>query len=187
MRVPAKGPREAHRRYLRFLQKSLSCISSAIWLTGPRPGGEEGELALTTSDDPISLRGEAGPAFLSAGQHFRTIQDERFEGEWKVRTEGYAYRVALSEETGPFLFAWHWHPNTRPDPHLHVGADHPEVTELPRLHVPTGRVSFEEVVRFLVTDLRVVPARRDWQETLAETESRFRAFRTWPRPRGEDR
>lgn len=148
---------------------------------------KEGELALTTSEDPILLRRDDAPLFLSAGQHFRTIPDERFEGEWKVRTEGYAYRLALSEETGAFLLAWHWHPNTRPDPHLHVGADHPVVTELPRLHVPTGRVSFEEVGRFLITELGVVPMRRDWEETLAETESRFRAFRTWPRPRADGR
>lgn len=187
MRVPARSPRQAHRRYLRFLQQSLSCVSPAVWVTGPRPSGQEGELALTTSDDPIALRREANPLFLSAGQHFRIVPDERFDGEWKVRTEGYAYRAALSDETGDFILAWHWHPDTRPDPHLHIGAAHPDVSDLPKLHVPTGRVSFEEVVRFLVTELGVSPMRNDWEETLAETEARFRAFRTWPRPGGENR
>ena len=125
--------------------------------------------------------------FLSAGQHFRIVPDERFEGEYKVRTEGYAYRAGLSQETGRFLFAWHWHPDTRPDPHLHIGVEHPDIEDLPRLHVPTGRVSFEEVIRFLISELDVVPLRDDWGETLAETEERFRAFRTWPRPRKGDR
>jgi hypothetical protein len=48
-----------------------------------------------------------------------------------------------------------------------------------RLHIPTGRVSFEQVVRFLVDDLEVVPQRHDWRDVIAESEERFRAFRTW--------
>jgi hypothetical protein len=50
---------------------------------------------------------------------------------------------------------------------------------LSKLHIPTGRVSFEEVVRFLVEELRVVPIRADWREIVADSEVRFREYRTW--------
>lgn len=97
---------------------------------------------------------------------------------WRVRTDGYAYRANLDPDPKGYLLAWHWHPDSRPDPHVHVGA-----AGLRGLHVPTGRVSFEEVLRFFITEMGLRPARSDWEAVLGETEERFRAFRTWPRPR----
>jgi hypothetical protein len=64
------------------------------------------------------------------------------------------------------VFAWHWHPTRTPQkpyPHLHVRSEHRLLgLALKNLHMPTGRVSFEEVVRFLIDELRVVPTRTDW-------------------------
>jgi hypothetical protein len=37
----------------------------------------------------------------------------------------------------------------------------------------------EEVVRFLVDELRVEPARTDWRSLIEEPEARFREYRTW--------
>jgi hypothetical protein len=50
---------------------------------------------------------------------------------------------------------------------------------LKNLHIPTSRVSFEEIVRFLIEELRVIPTRDDWEDVIGETETRFREFRTW--------
>lgn len=50
---------------------------------------------------------------------------------------------------------------------------------LGKLHLPTGRVSFEAVVRCLISDWGVTPARDDWREVLDDTERRFLAYRTW--------
>jgi hypothetical protein len=184
VRVPARSPEEARERYLRFLQQSLSCVSREIWFVADRPRGQRGELSLTTSRDPLEMPMEGGGRlYLSAGQHFRFVPDDRYQGEWKVRTDGYAYRVGLSADPSDYLVAWHWHPDSRPDPHLHVGLTHPQVAGFRGMHVPTGRVSFEEVLRFLVIELKLRPLRRDWEAVLSETEGRFRAFRTWPRPR----
>jgi hypothetical protein len=58
--------------------------------------------------------------------------------------------------------------------------DHPFLgVTLARLHIPTGRVAFEEVVRLLITELRVEPNRDDWREILRDSEDRFREYRTW--------
>ncbi|WP_156100800.1 hypothetical protein [Thermorudis peleae] len=40
------------------------------------------------------------------------------------------------------------------------------------LHIPTGYVSLEAVVRFLIDGLSVAPQRFDWSEVLARNEAR---------------
>jgi hypothetical protein len=66
-------------------------------------------------------------------------------------------------------------------PHLHVGADMPDLgVDFHGLHIPTGRVAFEEVVRLLIVDLGAQPRETDWETILRDSEERFRTFRTWP-------
>lgn len=110
------------------------------------------------------------------------MKDQRFRREWKVGTDGYAYTVSEDRDLSSELFSWHWHPTTRQDTHLHVGRGHDLHGPLARLRVPTGRVAFEEVVRFLIEDLYVQPERSDWDSVLSECLERFRRFRTWPSP-----
>ncbi len=177
MRVPARNPAAAQERYRHFMQQSLSCISDAVFYVAPRTKGEREKRALVCQPDPLELTSETGGRlYLSIGHNFRVVPDDRFAGEWKVRTEGYFYRVRYSEDASGELFAWHWHPEVRSEPHLHVA-------RISGLHVPSGRVAFESIIRMLIDDLHVIPNRDDWQEVLAETEQRFQAFRTWPAPR----
>jgi hypothetical protein len=71
------------------------------------------------------------------------------------------------------LYAWHWQEGADwPHPHLHVAADR-------KLHFPTGRVAFEEVLLFTLTDLGVEPARSDAAEVLRETLRLFKTFQSW--------
>ena len=122
---------------------------------------------------------------LSPSQLFKIVPDERYQGEYKAQTLAYIYAVYVEAESleDAEVVAWHWHPLTTPariQPHLHVHADHRlSGLSLSKLHIPTGRVSFEQVVRFLVDDFQVVPQRHDWRDVIAESEERFRAFRTW--------
>jgi hypothetical protein len=71
-------------------------------------------------------------------------------------------------------FAFHWHPDGKSDvtwPHLHVYEER-------KLHVPTGRVAIEQIVR-LAIDLGAPPIRDDWEDVLARSLSRFQDWRTW--------
>jgi hypothetical protein len=46
---------------------------------------------------------------------------------------------------------------------------------LDNLHLPTGYVPFEEIIRFLINDLKVEPvSRRKWDGVLRESYERFR-------------
>jgi hypothetical protein len=77
--------------------------------------------------------------------------------------------------------AFHWHPENSgrvPWPHLHAFGVH-ESVDLDRLHPPTGRVSIESVVRFLIEDLGVLPRRADWPAILERNEHLFHERRRW--------
>ncbi len=188
MREKAPTPQAAKDRYFKYLQPPLSCIADTEWVEGPPPGSSRTSIAATTRDSPVRVRRRRGLSglVLTATQRFEIVEDERHEGEWKVRTKAYAYVVSVATRREPEpveVFAWHWHPvrtPTRPYPHLHVRTEHRLLgLALKNLHIPTGRASFEEVVRFVVEELRAEPLRDDWNEIVAETERRFRQYRTW--------
>jgi hypothetical protein len=70
-------------------------------------------------------------------------------------------------------------------PHLHVSAslraqvnarDSRDI-DLDRLHLPTDRVTFEAVIRMLISEFGIAPRRKDWQATLDRTEAMFREHR----------
>jgi hypothetical protein len=186
VREPAKSPKAAQQRYVRFLQPALSCLSkTAEW----SPAQGEGEdRALLINEHPVKLQRKRGLARLAfaAYQRSEIVEDERYIGEWKTRTLSYAYTVFIDSRRLPKpqeILAWHWHPlrtPTRDQPHMHARLEHRLIgLKLSNLHVPTGRISFEEVVRFLLGELRVVPQEAKWQSILGETEQRFREFRSW--------
>jgi hypothetical protein len=137
-------------------------------------------MVLELPDAPLRLsRKDDNPLWFQGTQNFGFVKDDRYPGEWKVRTHGYAYTLAVNEDLTQELIAWHWHPTSRLDTHLHIGRRHPALGALGKFHVPSGRVSFEEVVLFAIGDLGVCPVRDDWQGVLHDSLSRFRTFRTW--------
>lgn len=176
----ARTEHAARKRYIGVLQRALSCVSRAHWVSGP---AGDGDFLLLVGGGPLELQRDAGqPLRFDPTQRFEVIRDRRFRGEYKIKTLAYVYRVDLQAADSEVL-SWHWHPLTtanRPNPHIHITADDPGLgVALDKLHVPTGRVSFEEVVRFLIRDLQVQPLRDDHEDILEEAEGRFREFRTW--------
>jgi len=146
-------------------------VTTAVLLVSQEHGGSE---AFTISEDPLRLRS----ARLSADvhlqlQHQYQLVREKARRSWHASTAAYAYTLTSS---GRELAAWHWHPASGVAyPHVHVtGAvlDH-------RVHVPTGRVSIESVLRMLIGDFGVAPLRDDWDDVLAKTERDFIEHRRW--------
>jgi hypothetical protein len=101
--------------------------------------------------------------------------DDPERGPWKVETRAYFYRLDDADEHE--IVSWHWHPRGRSReqrPHLHV-----KHSQLTGVHVPTGRVSVESVLRMLLAELDVRPCRPDWATVLDSAEAAFRRWRTW--------
>jgi hypothetical protein len=154
-----------------------------VWTAAPPVrGGREEWVLLLPKDEPIKLRRTSGGTVgLYAAQRFVILPDDLNEGEYKTQTREYIYH--LSDDAAALL-EWHWHPGQKTEPHLHSripGAGSAWEIEGDKLHLPTSRVAFEDIIRFLITDLGVKPARDDWEALLDEAMRAFLRWRRWPR------
>lgn len=157
------------------LRKALSCITVAqLYVPSKGPGQLE---ALTLSQDPLRLacpgHGAISHVSFVMGHQFSVVSDDG-GGGWHVSTAQYEYY--LQDDDGNELIGWHWHPESKITyPHLHVPADPIHH----KMHVPTGRVSIEAIIRLLINDFGVTPLRGDHSEILDEAEANFIRYRRW--------
>lgn len=174
-REQARTDSDAKHRFLSVLNKSLSTVSSAIWVVGTT----DSSLTAFTTPPAVKLRCRSGSAlFLRSTIRFEYVADNRFSPvERKVSTKYYAHTVGTSDCLSPQLYSWEW--STTETPHLHVHRGDPEFRGLGKLHIPTGRVYFEDVLRFLLAEHEVVPKRSDWEEVIARNLRRVSGFATW--------
>ena len=108
-----------------------------------------------------------------------------------VSSAYYAYDILDLEEQEILLY--HWHPagvSPVTDPHLHLSSRilpitvasrgrSPQRVSLADMHIRTGRVLLEDVVRVLIDEFKVMPLRRDWQDVLARNRQAFHSDRSW--------
>lgn len=142
-----------------------------------------GPLTAHFQDDFAILNRRNGYALRLNVQHrFVVRQTDGPRGPWTVSSVEYVYEVA--DERDDPIAAWHWHPaSALPGdaahwPHLHAYGARDTLT-LHKLHLPTGRVAIEAIVRFLIADLDVAPRRADWSTLLDRHEAAFRQQRSW--------
>jgi hypothetical protein len=164
------------------MQRALGCFTGTIWRTGE--GVKPGTQVLLTVPEPVIelRRRDQAPFYLRATQTFHYDDDERYPGERKVFTDGYAYTLSERPDLQEELLAWHWHPDAGiPDPHLHIGKGHSVHGELGRLHIPCGRIALEEVLLFTIDELATEPlcGVEEARHILNETLDAFRRFRRW--------
>jgi hypothetical protein len=101
-----------------------------------------------------------------------------------LTTKYYLYSVADSD--GKDLVGFHFHPDLTEDPvlypHIHAYAKQDPrfmALDLQRKHIPSGRVALEDVIRWLISELKVKPRRDDWDEVLKKAKERFLEIRSW--------
>jgi hypothetical protein len=129
--------------------------------------------------DPVGLAGKSRLR-LSLLHQYRLVEDEGERGPWKAQTAAYFY--AIEDQAGNEVLAFHWHPHVvgTTTPHLHVrSARHEDIPRLGKAHIPTGRISVEQVLRLLLADLDVEARRDDWREVLGESQGLHETWRTW--------
>ena len=115
---------------------------------------------------------------------YRIVEAEGDRGPWKVTTVKYSYGL---EADGREIVSFQWHPDgasSMTEPHLHLGAGAEIGLEpLAGAHVPTGRVSIEDVLLFAIQDLKAEPKRDDWDVVLRDGKQKHEQWRTWPAPK----
>src|SRR6478609_18718 len=133
-------------------RRSVSCITRTVVNVS---GGYEATdrvhaLALGTGER-VRLQGDAR-LHLSLSQRYRIVEATDELGPWRVTTAGYFYEVADSDEREIVAFQWHpAGPSSVTTPHLHFGAGaRIGYRTLAACHVPTGRISIEQVLRLAI-------------------------------------
>lgn len=98
---------------------------------------------------------------------------------WKVSTKAYYY--AIHDKNKKEILAYHWHPDVERSryPHIHLSQGSAVIQTLADAHLPTRRICLEEVLRFLVEELKVKPRKDEWDDILRDTQKRHETFRTW--------
>lgn len=179
-REPARTDAAAKKRFRKVLQASLSAVdATAQWVVTSERGGVSP--AAVTIPSALRLRRGDGEVYLRSTLSFSYEDDSRYAGERKVTTRDYAHTVSETMDGGE-LFSWQWHPSTanRIDfPHLHVYRGVRESEGLGKLHIPTGRVAFEQVLLFLIDEMDVDLARADGRSKLDESFRKFKTYRQW--------
>jgi hypothetical protein len=102
---------------------------------------------------------------------------------YQLQTIAYKYTLTPAQADEP-VFRWEY-VRTRDDPdarwsrhHLQGSVDVDlgtgEEVSLNDLHVPTGWVTIEEILRFCIVDLGIAPLTEDWDRVLNESYERFK-------------
>lgn len=176
--MPGRTPAEAFEAFIDPIKGAVSCLGAAKVV--PSAGGRT-EPGKTHS---WGLNRERGMGFkngwhFEAQMHYEIVQGP-VSGQWKVKTLGYRYRLAL---LGTHVWRIHWHPTITSGyhlPHVHLNLGIPgEVPDDPMgKHNPTGRMTLEDAIEWLF-NCPIEPARPDWRETLDASRSIHLKHRTW--------
>ena len=122
-----------------------------------------------------------GTVYFSIAQDLRAKLDE--EETYRLETHAYWYRLqSAPEATAQAAIRWeyerkpeggkkHCRNHVQQDTHVALGTGR---LDLNKAHLPTGWVTIEEVLRFLINDLGVKPpCGASWATVLAESEAKF--------------
>lgn len=106
--------------------------------------------------------------------------DEEHQGEYRCSARGYNYKLATPR--GSDLWRVHWHPDgpsPAKGPHLQPDLDR---------HLPTGRITFENAVEWLVEyDAPLRCSADEAKARLAELQAPHLLYRSWATSPGERR
>ena len=166
--MPGRTPAEAVGEYVDSIQRAVSCVTNAVVGVGGGYYVSDTPHTLDLNERrPVRLGG-ATRLWLSFRQYYRVVEYD-FPGEmWTVEEVSYRYRIMDDDHRE--ILAYHWHPMGRSSfitQHLHIGHGAMlGLEEFQTAHLPTGRVSLADILRFLIRDFGAVPRRPDWESVL---------------------
>ena len=125
----------------------------------------------------------SGGLFLAVSQDLAV--ERRENRTWRLRTMEYSYHLLEGPSfDSRWIIRWEFKSHLRlrnehPRNHVHIATIVETPTgpmDLDKLHLSTGWVTIEEVIRFLIAELGVRPKTADWDEELLKSEEKFREW-----------
>jgi hypothetical protein len=178
--VPTNKGHQALNDYTSVIQRIVSCITEAVCYC--YPNAQRRQSLAWASKGYLKLTCEDGShLYVDINQE---VDDPVPENRDRVSTKYYLYSIADSEMSD--LVGFHYHPELNEDPvlypHVHAYANKDDrylSLGLHRRHIPSGRVALEDVVHWLIDELKVKPLRDDWESVLSEAKAHFKHNQTW--------
>ena len=126
--------------------------------------GNQGYISFRQADSAIAAKLRSGGWYLYLGQTLGAVKEAH--RTWRLRTLSYSYRIQRGpRQDEPYLFRFEYESREmverlHPRRHLHVPVKLPvpntrREINLDKVHVPTGWVTIEELLRFLIRGLGV--------------------------------
>jgi len=185
--LSGKNSHQAVEAFVEPLNRARSTVTNAVLAVSPGgydPGGPH-TLAFRAGSPRLST--DYGDMTLTAIVGYSAVETKDPDrGPWKVKTESYIYRLTAAD--GAKVISFEWHPSGSSPvktPHVQVGpaglgqglGDLGKL--LSKAHIPTRRISMEQVLEFAIRELQVHYIRDDWEKVLMETYTAFEQWRTW--------
>jgi ribosomal protein S28E/S33 len=140
-------------------------------------GEDQPRATLAFIKGPAALGTNVGTLFVDLVQLLGTEREAKHRH--RLRTVKYWYRLQETASGDP-LIRWEYDSVSLPHcrHHVHLRSARLPVPggelDLEHLHLPTGWVTIEEVIRFLIADMDVSPpCGVEWQDRVKESERRF--------------
>jgi hypothetical protein len=169
-----KTANEAISSYVGIHQQAVQCITNDVLRAGTYPSSEPSLSLVLARGEVVSLTGGLPHLGLQMRQFYRLVDDREMPSRrrWSVLVTGYFYTFVL-RNTGRELLAFHWHPYViaKAFPHVHLESGLELRSDLAGLHVPTGPLALEDIIRFAIEELGIRPRVRHWAAVLDRTRA----------------
>lgn len=145
--MPGRTVDAAFRDFIGPIKSAASCLGKLALSISP--GGQSNPKTIHSwvllGTDGVT----SGKWTFSARMSYKFVQDP--DGTWRVMSVGYSYGLAYGDQQ---LWRMDWHPTSLvsplPYPHIHLSFDKllPETPAISKEHLPTGRFTFEDAIRW---------------------------------------
>lgn len=176
----ARNRNTALAEYQQEIEDILGCIAAPKVFSYPTGSDDYLLICKDTSGD-TRLRAKKGKEVwpLEISQRIQIVDEDNF----RISTLRYYY-VFWTPRADERVIDWHYHrrKTNTVEAHLHIRDDVRHRAgghALVDLHIPTGRVPLEDIVRFLIQEQNLSPRKTNWKDILDATEARFQKKRTW--------
>lgn len=180
------SPDDVFRKFRNHLGQLLNRTITDAPLSLLKTPPAHASLSFRRHKDPTSAPLKPAGLFLYVGQ---TVIAEKEKHNWRLRTVQYSYWIQhqVPEDDSPVaVFRFEYVSpkvkplDRRPRHHLHIpraqAVCRGQCLDLEDLHIPTGWVTLEEVIRFAIRELGCRPRSNNWDEILLESEDKFREW-----------
>ncbi|MBI3971161.1 MAG: hypothetical protein HY332_07705 [Chloroflexi bacterium] len=169
--MAARTRREASELLLAPLRQALACFTPQAVLVQRHDPAVDATVVTTANGNPIPLRDSSGVPVVALllRLHYRVVPLPYADSGLEGRTVAYAHQLEGIGDPPRELLRFEWHPHIAgiPFPHVHVLAGQANGRGItPRTHMPTGLLTTQHVLTFVVRDLAVAVRqhRGEWQQ-----------------------